>query len=285
MYGSKLLPYIRQRRKRMSFTYMGKSTDTILDASLTLCSFEPLEELAGTTRETIKGEPTLARPVVNEYYTRYSDVLVFEGALIKNDGTAFTEAEQQTVEAWLTSPKRSGWLEFFNEHEDPCALYCGKFIATSWKQSRGGFIGVSFTFETNANYAWKRFRHNFFVRNSQSIQIDVESDEYEEWVYPILRITQPVASSEISIINRNDSNRTLKLWTEYQTSIEMECRNCFVTDDSGEPVEYKKLGWNEAKNIYWPRLQSGLNDLDLIGNMNLTISYLAPFKKVGGWLC
>ncbi len=76
------------------FIYNGKSTDNILpNTKLLLCSTEGgVSAIPGMTRSLMGGEPTISRPIVNEYGT-ITDHLEFTYSLIKSDTTFFTYNE------------------------------------------------------------------------------------------------------------------------------------------------------------------------------------------------
>ena len=96
------------------FIYNGKSTkDIILSTELILATFQSVDSVDGMTRDDVAGNSTIAHSIVNEYGTIY-DNLKIEYGLIKKDKTPFTEAEQQIVEAWLTSPKLSQDIQIYD---------------------------------------------------------------------------------------------------------------------------------------------------------------------------
>ena len=271
--------------KSTYFTYMEKSSKDILDVPLILCTFDTLEELPGSSRETIKGETTLNRPVANEYYAKYSEVLSFEYALIKEDESAFTDEEQCIVEAWLTSPKQSQWIDFFDYYDESVGLYCGKFISTSWKLFCDGFAGVTFTFETNSNYAWRSFERKYSVSGSDTIVIGVESDEYEEWVYPYLTIYATEETGIIQIKNTTDNNNIMSIKARKKLPMYFDCQYYRISDGTTSGiVSFKDLGWDDVGSIYWLRLIPGKNTLETTGSFDLTINFKCPYKKVGGWI-
>jgi hypothetical protein len=76
------------------FIYNGKSTANILSKTeLVLCSTDGgVSTIPGMTRSLMGGEPTISRPIVNEYGT-ITDHLEFTYSLIKADTTFFTYDE------------------------------------------------------------------------------------------------------------------------------------------------------------------------------------------------
>ena len=50
------------------FIYNGKSTESvILSSRLFLATFDTLDSAPGITRESLKGETTVSRPIANDY--------------------------------------------------------------------------------------------------------------------------------------------------------------------------------------------------------------------------
>lgn len=184
------------------FKYNGYSTENILRSSpLVLVSTTgAVGSTTGMTRQLMEGSPTISRPIVNEYGT-ITDHLQFTYALMKADYTEFTEQEQIAVERWLTSPKFSTPLIIYDCDNVDRYKYFGKFTATEWMIGGGdGYIAVTFTFSVNGSYAYETHNYSvsspagYVVNDDQSnywvFNYNCISDELEEWVYPILTISE-----------------------------------------------------------------------------------------------
>lgn len=267
------------------FIYKGKSTDTILPSSkLFLVTFSQFESLTGSNRENIVGNTTLLRPFPNEYGTKSSN-LIFDYALVKVNNEPFTDEEQIEVERWLSSPKFSSELKIINNDGIVTTLYYGKFTRTEWHSCLGGWAGVTFTFENKGAYPYKHFEHTFNINGSETISFNCESDELEEFIYPVISITATEATEQVSIINMTDNNNSVSLRALDRLEIIMDCNLCMLQDATTSGViSFSDIGWTDVGNIYWLRLIPGENTLEVIGTVNITITYDAPYKKVGGWL-
>lgn len=124
------------------FIYNGKSTKNVINSSeLILASFDSVDSVTGMTRDDVSGESTIAHPITNEYGTTYNN-LEIEYGLIKKNKKPFTEAEQQIIETWLTSPKISQDIQIYDCENNITDIYCGKFTETEWKPMSGGFAGL-----------------------------------------------------------------------------------------------------------------------------------------------
>ena len=267
------------------FIYKGKSTDNIVKSSkLTLVTFESLDSVVGVNRENIIGESTLSRPIANEYGTK-SNTLSFDYALVKSNGEPFTDDEQIIVEQWLSSPKFSSDLNIIDRDGYITATYCGKFMQTTWYICGGGWAGVAFTFENNSAYPKRHFTNTYSIIDAGTINLDCKTDELEEYIYPVISITQPNETAPMTLTNITDNNNSFTINTLDRLKIIMDCQHCILKDGSTNGIiNFSDLGWNDVGNIYWLRLLPGNNEIQITGTADINISYDSPYKKVGGWL-
>ena len=270
------------------FIYKNKSTDTILESTrLILVSFSQLESITGSSRESVVGNSTLTRQFPNEYGTM-SSALTFNYALIKSDKTPFTVEEQIEVERWLSSPKYSSKLQIIDCDGIEDTLYYGKFIKTDWYPCVGGWYGVAFTFENKHAYPHRHFEHTFNINGNDTITFNCQSDELEEYIYPIVMITAQDSTEELTITNRTDNNNSISMRCLDRIENVMDCNLCMLYDRGNKNlIGFDDVGWSDVGNIYWIRLVPGENIFDITGatgTVQITFSYDAPYKKVGGWL-
>ena len=266
------------------FNYKGYSTNTILDTQLILSTFSALDEAYGHTRDNLIGEATMTRPVPNEYGTQYQNP-TFEYCLIKNDSSPFTDAEQILIERWLTSPKFSSPLEIIDCDGDVSVVYDGKFTKTDWVVTDGGYAGVTFTFQSASPYPYRNYTKEYEIRGNTSVVLNCESDELEEYTYPVVEFYAPSSTNTVTITNVTDNNNSLTLRTLDRLRITMDCDHCILKDTTaGGVIDFDDVGWDDVGNIYWLRLLAGNNTLTCTGDVDLTISYKAVVKKAGDWL-
>ncbi len=275
------------------FIYNGKSTKDILASSeLVLCSTDGgFDNVMGVERELLGGEPTVSRPIVNEYGTN-ANHLEFRYSLMKANGDDFTDAEQRTVESWLTSPKFSSELQLFDCDDVVKYHYYGKFRLTSWEVSQDTFCAVNFIFAVNGSYCFERHLYNASSEGRSGewrFTIDCPSDELEEYVYPKIILSRYSGSAlygssvSMTLINYTDSSNRMVITTTRNDDFYIDCQHCILSEDSGL-VKFSELGWSDVGNIYWPRLQPGENTFGCIGDVNLLFEFDVPVKLVGGWL-
>ena len=275
------------------FYYNGHSTANILSEELLLVSADGMvDRVMGVERESVEGEPTINRPIVNEYGTN-ANHLSFTYQLMKRSGEDFTPAEQRLVETWLTSPKFSSDLTLFDCDGNEFMHYYGKFTQTEWLVYKN-FLTVIFTFSVNGSYGYQHHTVNVNYggiiespNDQWSFTLGCESDELEEWVYPKLTISKVDHDHDVSfsLTNNTDpgSTNTMSINTARKDDFYIDCQNCIIAEQSGL-VNFEDLGWTDVGNIYWLRLKPGDNAISVKGVVNLKIEYDSPVKYVGGWL-
>ena len=287
-----------------SFTYDGYSTENILpSSSLMLATFDGVSSLVGVSREISKGGITITRPTPNEYGTT-SDHLSIEYCLIKSDFEPFSEEEQRLVERWLTAPKFSTDMVVYDTDNTEVCTYRGLFTNTSWIPHPRGYAGVQFTFECNTAYPFKKYKKDYTITQSQTITLNCESDELNEYVYPVLTVMETSETAYVRVINKTDNDNAMNIRALDRLKMTFDCKHCIPTDETRSGViSYADLGWEDVGNIYWLRLLPGDNQIEIhVSNKNvdeetgevtwedinssaeISISYECPYKLVGGWL-
>lgn len=287
-----------------SFTYDGKSTETIISpVKLMLATFDGISSVTGVSREIQKGGTTITRPVANEYGTVANNATI-EYCLIKSDYEPFTEQEQRIVERWLTSPKFSADMVVYDTDDEEVCIYRGLFTNTSWIPHSRGYAGVQFTFECNTAYPFKKYKKDYTVAQSETITLNCESDELNEYVYPVLTVMETSETAYVRVINKTDNDNVMNIRALDRLKTIFDCKHCIPTDETRSGViSYADLGWDDVGNIYWLRLLPGENQLEIhVSNKNvneetgeiswtdidssaeISISYECPYKLVGGWL-
>lgn len=266
----------------MSFTYKNISTDSLLDVPLRIGVTEGIEKYEGFSREIMKGESSISRPIPNEHGTTYDNLPVLNIVLWKSDTTIFTREEQRTVNKWLTSPKLSDYVVFNPCNEFNSVTYKGLFTDVSWDPAmRMCFV----TFTSNSPYTWKHDILSDSITGSKLINISCHSDELEEYVYPFLILKKTDVTGNVTITNITDQNNILcvRLLEEIETCI--DCRFNMVYDKKNKGlITFKDLGWEDAGNIYWPRLLPGNNTWHIEGSVDITIDFYSPQKVLGGYI-
>lgn len=278
------------------FIYRDKSTLTILDEPLIMCGLDSVFEIPGMQRTMQGGDPTISRTVTNEYGT-ITEHLQFQYGIIKCGNSLFTSDEQRLIETWLTSNKYSSVLQVLDEYGYVRFKYYGYFSATTWfPEGDDGFFACTFTFDVNGRYPFEHYEHVYSTNNKsvsgQTIEtvINCESDELEEYIYPTVTVKPLDYSNNIAFTLTNlNEEKTMEVNSDTRSStLRIDCDKCICdwNSDYNNIATFEDLGWEDVGEIYWFRLYPGENPIRFqsSANLELTISYDAPMKKVGGWL-
>lgn len=266
-----------------SFTYDGKSTDTIVDKPLSIVQFDNITDIDGFTREIIKGDKTLTRQEANHYGSMYSDDMTYDFYLVKNDGSPFTDEEQRKVNKWLTSPRLPKSLNANCDDGDQ-VIYKGIFTNIGWKMITGHWDGVKCSFTCDVPFAWKTFSKTYSITNSLTTSINIPSDDSEYEVYPKITIKSTTRQT-IIITNTTDNNNKMTISLNPNLPAKIDCKNCIISDaTSSGVIDFEDLGWSDATNIYWMKLFDGDNSLKITGSCELTIEFEYPVKRAGDFV-
>ena len=120
-----------------------------------------------------------------------------------------------------------------------------------------------------------------------------ETDETEEYVYPVIRAKaidiNANANSSFTMTFVTDNDEKFAVTTNSRETVVIDCRHCraYLASPDGTEIRalsFRDLGWEDVDNVYWPRLRPGYNYIKVVGDVELSISYSMPYKKVGGWL-
>lgn len=268
--------------------YNGKSSD---DFDLTLCSVDSnVEEIPiGLSREILKGENTMSRPIANHYGTKYNDVISFDITFVKNSQKPFNHDEIREINAWLTSTKIPTLLYIDDDEEDETVYHFGVFTAAT-NIYTSGITVLTYTFTSNAPYGWsKKYVRNYTCSENLSFILNNDSDDLEDFVYPSVFING-AKGTNIIISNASES--------EY-FSLTLPCDQLYINSkyhqiyryyaDKKVIVSLADLGWDEemqesiadgTKSIYWFRLLPGENKISVSGACEITFTYRVPVKAV-----
>lgn len=265
------------------FTYNEKSTE---DFGVIVASFEGLDEIdSGLQRTILKGESTEYRYIPNHFGVQYSGVIEFTGALIKPDGTSFTEAEIRSISKWLTSSKLPSYLEYKGSNENTY-LYKGLFTDIRYKHAVQGIVGIIFTFTNDSPFLYSMENNSYTISATDTIiNYNCGSDLLEAYCYPTIDITYTGTENyaNISITNITDNQNIFTLKCLSNAKMTIDCNHQIITTANGT-FAYEDYGLDDDTYIYWPRLLSGTNQLkiscDADGDIIINIRCITP-KKAG----
>lgn len=187
------------------------------------------------------GNPTLSRPVPNEYGTLDTPNEI-EFTIIKCGLALFTRDEQIKIETWLTAPKFSIPLYFVPSGKKsitgPTPYYYGVFTKTEWIPGGKGFYGVKLTFQPTTVYPFMKGSGKVGLKGSEMTKkISIPVVNPDEYIYPIITIKDN--SSDFSIQNTSTGDNAMALTISSFANVEIDCKHCIITDlDKGKVLSF-----------------------------------------------
>lgn len=253
------------------------------------------EDTLGVAREIVKGNTNSYRSDANHYNVKYSDALTLPFMIVKdcckNEDLSITRHEVRSIQAWLTSAKtpRALKVETF-EHE--VVEYYGLFTEVTPFEA-AGLCGMYLTFTCDSPYAYETIRIKVSCSGSESINFLCDSDELNEYVYPVITIN-PNSTGNYSIKNSTTFEVINLSFFKRYTAVVIDCKNKIITAD-GEVLNLSDVGFtideivdvnnmnSGISKILWIKLSPGDNKLEFSGNGIFTVKCKVPMK-VGGFI-
>lgn len=124
---------------------------------------------------------------------KYSEIYAPTITLVKNDFDDFTETEVRRILGWLTS---SNTPKFLTAYYDDSEVVSFEILGaptdiTLYKLANNRIVGIVFTFESSAPYAFSAIQTvEKNITSPQTFKITCNSDELGALVYPKVTITQ-----------------------------------------------------------------------------------------------
>jgi len=176
------------------------------------------------------------------------------GIIIPNDSDYLTSNNIRIINAWLTSPQYPRLL---------------KFIGDDYFSDQWGYTPLILCKTTSSS----TLPREYSIQNN--------SDCWEDYVYPTIKVS-PKSHGIITIKNKTDNDRTMKINALKSDDFYIDCRNLKIYDITNSIVSFEDLGIENIDDIYWPRLAYGENIFEFTGDATFEISYREP-RKVGAF--
>lgn len=246
-----------------SFTYDGIPSSTY---NVMLCAFEP----PSPSRETalaqtiLRGETNPYRAIPNYYASKYTDVLKFDAAIAKCDGTPFLPSERREIMAWLTGPQAP--VPFIIQEDDDGyhqgIEYFAKCVNYAEYWPSDSLCGLIFSFECDGPYGYSPEEMTDFEAISGTpaiIRINNTSDERRQDHYPIIELTAG-ATGMVTITNSVYPDEPLTLSVKNGQQLTIDNRLGLIEDN------LDMFDYATDTNLKWVRLAYGPNTLTIDGH-------------------
>ena len=225
---------------RKSFVYDGVSL--LEDYGYMLVEFEEKTDVELSLARTLdKGTVNKYKAQYDVYGVTYDSELVFPISIMKNpciytsrEELKFTRDEIRQLAAWLTSKQVPAWLYFEDEEFNADEVRYKGLFTNIEPFVAGDIVGITLTFTCTSSYAYTHeITQEYELDSSGTTQIfqtviNNTSDEWEEYVYPTIRIYphhETVDKGDMVIINMSDAsvidNGTLGSGTEEQSTMDV----------------------------------------------------------------
>ena len=206
------------------------------------------------------------------------------GIIIPNDSDYLTSNNIRIINAWLTSPQYPRLLKFIGDDYFSEEI---EFFATITEVStEHASLPYELTYTVTCDSQWGYTPLILCKTTSSSTlpreySIQNNSDCWEDYVYPTIKVS-PKSHGIITIKNKTDNDRTMKINALKSDDFYIDCRNLKIYDITNSIVSFEDLGIEDIDVIYWPRLAYGENIFEFTGDATFEISYREP-RKVGAF--
>lgn len=206
------------------------------------------------------------------------------GIIIPNDSDYLTSNNIRIINAWLTSPQYPRLLKFIGDDYFSEEI---EFFATITEVStEHASLPYELTYTVTCDSQWGYTPLILCKTTSSSTlpreySIQNNSDCWEDYVYPTIKVS-PKSHGIITIKNKTDNDRTMKINALKSDDFYIDCRNLKIYDITNSIVSFEDLGIENIDDIYWPRLAYGENIFEFTGDATFEISYRES-RKVGAF--
>lgn len=206
------------------------------------------------------------------------------GIIIPNDSDYLTSNNIRIINAWLTSPQYPRLLKFIGDDYFSEEI---EFFATITEVStEHASLPYELTYTVTCDSQWGYTplilcKTTSFSTLPREYSIQNNSDCWEDYVYPTIKVS-PKSHGIITIKNKTDNDRTMKINALKSDDFYIDCRNLKIYDITNSIVSFEDLGIENIDDIYWPRLAYGENIFEFTGDATFEISYREP-RKVGAF--
>lgn len=255
-----------------SFNYLNKNSET--DFNLIVSHFADDAD-SGETETFMSMEPVYVDNASGtrriDYGAKYSSVAVFRITLIKQDGSELSVANIRNYLKWLTGARNNSSLDLLIGDEIKYS-FVGRFTNAWQYKMDARTCGLILEFTSISPWAYSPIQTvTQSINGSVEIEINNQSDDLYEYVYPKITYNNTTGSS-LTLENKT---------TEETTQIDGLSPNEIVTIDNNLMItttEAKTFG--NTFNFVFPRFSAGVNKLIVTGVGTITIEYVM-YLKVG----
>lgn len=268
------------------FTYNDISLSNF-SPQLTIAYVDTDDDKSSLTRDIVESNLSMNRNVYSAYNTKYNDKLIFNISLVRTDNKTFSSQYMSKITRWLTSPKSYRSLCFIDcDNVQSDIIYYALVTNVEFIKAMNGVVAINVEFTCNAPYGFKKKSVTLKTDASNpttSIVINNESDELEEYAYPIITIDAVYSAWDTTTItNETDNENTMILKDLDNTGYLINCQYQIVQHNKKTVALSKLFSMSNISKLYWLRLKPGENRIEFSGRSSITITWYEP-KKIGAF--
>lgn len=255
------------------------------------------DDESGLNREILKGTANAYRNQTIHYGTVYNGVIVLPMFIVKYncdyEDSQISMFELRKIQAWLTSSKLPQSLYVITK-EGTMIEYRGIFTDIS-PYSYNGLNGLNLKFTCDSPFVYDTKIVKVQAEDAKTgitKRMFCDTDEIEEYIYPYIQY-YPNAAGMVSFKNLNDNGNIMSftLPQKYNEVI-IDCKLKRIVAD-GKPLSLSDIEMNVERitdynnvntgifRMYWLKLVSERNYVEIIGNGDFVITY-KNLLKLGG---
>ena len=205
-----------------------------------------------------------------DYGAKYGSVAIFRINVIKPDGNEFSVTEIRDCLKWLTGSISNSTLDLLIGDKIKYS-FIGR-ITNVWQYKMDAkTVGLILEFTSSSPFAYSPKQHvSCSVSGTKTLQIHCPSDDLNSYVY-----------MQTTYENTSGTSLTIEnITTEDKTEVKELATNEIITIDNNIMITSDKQGktFGNTFNFCFPRLTSGINNLIITANGNITFEYSYPIK-------
>ena len=205
-----------------------------------------------------------------DYGAKYGSVAIFRINVIKPDGNEFSVTEIRDCLKWLTGSISNSTLDLLIGDQIKYS-FIGR-ITNVWQYKMDAkTVGLILEFTSSSPFAYSPKQHvSCSVSGTKTLQIHCPSDDLNSYVY-----------MQTTYENTSGTSLTIEnITTEDKTEVKELVTNEIITIDNNIMITSDKQGktFGNTFNFCFPRLTSGINNLIITANGNITFEYSYPIK-------
>jgi len=206
------------------------------------------------------------------YGTKYNSVANVKITVVKQDGGDFTLQDCRNAYKWLTGNPEANWMNLYIGDDVKYRLLCTIQDVKPQKMD-ARTIGLNIYCESLSPWAYSPLEQKTFYLPDcgPNITINCPSDDLYSFVYAkTTYINGTTDSVEIKYNTLKNSKPTIITGLGENEKVTLDS-NMMIYSDSGTL-------FGNSFNFEWPRFQSGVNELVVTGDGEITFEYYYPVK-------